>query len=65
MWLYDKLLGTNYDADNERGMDEEESYYLLDSEIKKRLIKAGFIGIRKRYFVTQWFLNHMIIAHKL
>lgn len=64
VWLYDRLLGTSYDVDNERGMDDEESYYLLDSEIKERLTKAGFTSIRKRYFVTQWLLNHMIIGYK-
>jgi len=65
VWLYDKLLGTSYDIDNERGMEEDESYYLLDSEIKQRLSKVGFREIRKKYFITQWFLNHMIIARKL
>jgi len=64
VWLYDKLLGTRLDIDNIRGMDETEQYYLLDSEIKKRLEKAGFTNIKKKYFTTQWLLNHILIARK-
>jgi len=30
VWLYDKLFGTNYDMDSERGMGAEEDYYLTD-----------------------------------
>ncbi len=62
--FYDRFLGTNLDLDNIRGMDEEESYYLLDKEIKARLNRAGFININKKYFPTQWYLNHMFIAWK-
>lgn len=62
VWLYDTLLGTKLDMDAERGMHEEEAYYLSDREIKERLARAGFVRIRKRYFATQWFLNHMFIA---
>ena len=64
VWLYDRYLGTNVDMDTERGMDHEEQYYLLDREITRRLEKAGFTNIRKRYFVTQWFLNHLFVAEK-
>lgn len=64
VWLYDKLLGTNLDMDNDRGMEEGEEYYLLDSEIRERLSRAGFIDIKKHYFMTQWFLNHMFVARK-
>ena len=64
VWLYDRFLGTKLDVDNERGMHEEEKYYLLDSEIETRLVRAGFSGVRKKYFVSQWFLNHMFIAWK-
>ncbi|MFH0961331.1 MAG: class I SAM-dependent methyltransferase [archaeon] len=63
--LYDRFLGTHNDLDGERGMDEiEEAFFLTDAEIVGRLKKAGFSRIRKRYFVTQWFLNHMFIADK-
>ncbi len=62
--LHDRLFGTNYDIDSERGMHKEEEYYLKDSEIKKRLKKAGFSGIKKKYFWTQWGLNHLIVALK-
>jgi SAM-dependent methyltransferase len=64
VWLYDRFLGTHVDVDGERGMKEEEEYYLVDSEIIARLQKAGFKNIRKRHFFTQWWLNHMFIAEK-
>jgi len=61
---HDKFFGTNYDMDAERGMDEEEEYYLTDSEIIKRLSLAGFNSISKKYFFTQWGLNHLFVAWK-
>jgi SAM-dependent methyltransferase len=64
VWLYDRCFGTHVDIDGERGMKEEEEYYLVDSEIIARLQKAGFENIRKRHFFTQWCLNHMFIAEK-
>lgn len=64
VWLYDKVLGTAYDMDTERGMHEEEAYYLDDREIIARLTRAGFCDIRKKYFWTQWGLNHMFIGWK-
>jgi SAM-dependent methyltransferase len=64
VYAYDKVLGTNFDMDTERGMDEEEEYYLLDSEISARLARAGFINICKRFFHTQWYLNHLFVAWK-
>lgn len=65
VWFYDKFLGTHVDMDNERGMEEEEEYYLLDSEIISRLKNAGFGNIQKKYFYTQWCLNHLLIAEKV
>jgi len=62
--LYDKFLGTTLDVDGERGMHEEEDYFLTDTEIRDRLRVAGFVNIRKKYFATQWALNHMFIAQK-
>jgi hypothetical protein len=64
VWLYDKLLKTNFDMDAERGMDDEEEYYLTDSEIDERLTRAGFKRIRKKYFMTQWGLNHLFVGWK-
>jgi len=61
---HDRLLGTRHDVDAERGMHEEEAYYLLDSEIVERLDRAGFVGIRKKRFWTQWGLNHLLAAVK-
>jgi ubiquinone/menaquinone biosynthesis C-methylase UbiE len=60
--LYDRLLGTSLDVDAERGMGEEEAFYLLDAEIAARLARAGFTGVTKRRFWTQWGLNHLLLA---
>jgi SAM-dependent methyltransferase len=64
VWFYDKFFGTNVDVDGERGMEEDEEYYLLDAEIIRLLKQAGFTNIKKEYFITQWFLNHLITAQK-
>jgi SAM-dependent methyltransferase len=64
VWIYDKLFGTNVDMDTERGMEEGEEYYLTDTEIRERLTRAGFVNIRKRYFGTQWGLNHLFVGLK-
>lgn len=65
LWCYDKFFGTKYDMDSERGMGEEEAYYLKDSEIIERLGRAGFKNITKKYFLTQWGLNHLFVGWKL
>jgi len=62
--IYDRIFGTEHDMDSERGMLEEEQYYLMDSEIMRRLKKAGFESIKKKYFWTQWGLNHLFVAWK-
>jgi len=62
--LSDRVLGTRVDLDGERGMDDDEAYYLTDREIIARLERAGFGGIQKKYFITQWCLNHMFIGWK-
>jgi SAM-dependent methyltransferase len=62
--FYDRFLGTQVDMDSERGMSNEESYYLTEGEIFERLSCAGFIGIRKRYLWTQWFLNAVYTGTK-
>ena len=64
VYFYDKYFGTSVDMDTERGMDEEEAYYLSDAEIVGRLKKAGFSNVQKKYFLTQWCLNHLLIAEK-
>jgi SAM-dependent methyltransferase len=61
---YDRFFGTHVDMDTERGMGEEEAYYLLDSEISSRLKKAGFTELTKKYFWTQWCLNHLLVGSK-
>ena len=62
--LYDSHLGTKVDMDNERGMGEEEEFYLKDGEITQRLSRAGFSKLKKKYFVTQWGLNHLWVGWK-
>ena len=62
--LSDRLFGTSFDIDSERGMEMEEAYYLTDREIVERLSSAGFGNLRKKYLWTQWFLNHMFIGFK-
>jgi SAM-dependent methyltransferase len=61
---YDRLFRTRLDMDSERGMDEEEEYFLRDSEIVERLRRAGFQNIRKQRFWTQWCLNSMFVGEK-
>lgn len=61
---HDKFFGTNYDVDAIRGMHEDEDFYLTDLEITKRLEKAGFVDIKKKYFGSQWGMNHMFVAYK-
>ncbi len=63
--LHDRIFKSKQDVDSERGMEEGEEYYLTDTEIKNRLTKAGFSNIKKRFFVTQWGLNHLFTAFKL
>ena len=64
VWLYDRFLGTKVDMDSERGMDEEEDYYLTDAEIRERLTRAGFQRIIRKPFVTQWGLNGLYVGWK-
>jgi len=65
VWLYDKYLKTNVDVDTERGMEEDEEYYLTDECIKSLLKKVGFKKIKKKYFITQWGLNHLFVGCKI
>jgi len=61
---YDRLFGTTYDIDTQRGMHVEETYYVTDREIHERLARAGFMRITKKYFRTQWCFNHLFIGWK-
>lgn len=65
VWFYDKFFKTNVDVDSERGMEKDEEYYLTDKQIKEALSKAGFTNMEKKYFITQWGLNHLFIAKKV
>ncbi|MGD1076210.1 MAG: methyltransferase domain-containing protein [Thermodesulfovibrionales bacterium] len=62
--LHDRIFRTRHDVDAERGMEEEEDYYLTDREILERLKKARFQDINKRYFWSQWGLNHLFVGWK-
>lgn len=61
---YDHIFGTQYDVDTIRGMHHDEEFYVTDQEIWKRLEKVGFIKIVKKYFFTQWGMNHLIMGSK-
>lgn len=62
VWLYDVIFHAHEDIDNERGMVEGEQFFVLDREIIQRLRLAGFTNIKKKYFWTQWGLNHLFVA---
>lgn len=62
--MYDKVFGTHYDYDSQRGMHPEESYYLEDTEIISRIECSGFRDVTKKYFWTQWWLNHLFVGWK-
>ena len=64
VWLYDRLLKTQLDMDSERGMHDDEEFYLTDAEIVDRLTRACFKRIDKKYFPTQWGLNHLFVGWK-
>ena len=62
--VYDRLLGTKLDMDTERGMHEDEEYFVRDRVIVEHLAAGGFRDVRKRSFVTQWGLNHLLTAQR-
>jgi len=62
--LYDRIFGTRVDVDSERGMEEEEDYYLRNREITGRLARAGFKSMTRKYFLTQWGFNHLFVGWK-
>lgn len=64
IYLHDKLFGTHYDVDSERGMVEGESYYLTKREIRTRLASAGFVDLAYESFGTQWGLNGLHVGWK-
>lgn len=65
LWSYDKYFKSHVDVDSERGMKDDEEYYLTDIAIRNLLTKAGFKDIRKKYFLTQWCFNHLFVAKKI
>lgn len=65
VWAHGKLFGRGYDMDTERGMEDGEAEYLLDTEIVERMSRAGFRDIEKKYFLTQWGLNHLFVGLKV
>jgi 4-alpha-glucanotransferase len=62
--LSDRLFGTKFDIDTERGMHEDEDFYVTGAEIRERLARAGFINLRVKWFNTQWRLNRLFTAYK-
>lgn len=64
VWLFDKIFKTHNDLDNERGMDEEEHYFVTPQEIRERLLGAGFRLGPAPWFWTQWWLNRLYVGYK-
>ena len=64
VWFYDRHLKTNVDMDTERGMREDESYFLPYKEIKHLIKMAGFRLLKHKRFVTQWGLNSLFVGIK-
>ncbi|UCC31079.1 MAG: class I SAM-dependent methyltransferase [Phycisphaerales bacterium] len=64
IYTYDKLFGTNHDVDMERGMEDGETYFVTEREIRRRLTSAGFVDIGRKLFWTQWGLNRLYIGWK-
>jgi SAM-dependent methyltransferase len=64
VYFNEKVLGIESDVDYERGMSEEEEYYVKYTEIKRLLKEAGFVDIRSRTFWEQWGLNKLFVGHK-
>jgi SAM-dependent methyltransferase len=62
--FYDKHFHTDFDLDGERGMDEDEHYFLTSDEINHRLTAAGFVRLERKLFWTQWGLNQLFIGWK-
>lgn len=62
--FYDRALGTTLDVDDERGMHQDEAYSLPTSEITARLERAGFRGVTRRRFWTQWGMNGLVEGRK-
>jgi SAM-dependent methyltransferase len=62
--FYDRVLGTSLDVDDERGMHEDEAYFVPNSEIAARLRRAGFTDVTRRRFSTQWGLNGLVEGWK-
>lgn len=62
--LYSHIFKIKIDEDCDRGMHEEESYYVTHSEVVQRLQKAKFQNLTKKYFLTQWGLNHLVVGWK-
>jgi SAM-dependent methyltransferase len=63
--FYDRALGTRLDIDSERGMSDEEDYYVVRDEIIERLQRVGFRNIERKLFWTQWGLNQLFVGWKL
>lgn len=63
--FYDRGLGTKLDIDSQRGMSEDEDYYVTRQEITERLLRVGFRNIEIRLFWTQWGMNQLFVGWKL
>jgi len=64
IFLCARVFGSKLFTDTERGLRDGEAYFLSSSEIVARLRRAGFRNVTMKYFVTQWWLNHLFLAEK-
>jgi SAM-dependent methyltransferase len=64
IFYYDRLFGTQYDVDTIRGMHEDEDICIKEIDILTDLGNAGFKRVTKKYFFTQWALNHLYVGWK-
>lgn len=63
IFLLNRLFGAQYE-DTEKGMHHDEHFFVPEKEILNRLSKAGFSGVVKKRFGTQWGLNQLYLGWK-
>ncbi len=62
--FYDRRFHTDFDMDNQRGMDDEEDYFIRLKEIRRLLKQVGFVRLKRRSFVSQWGMNGLFMGCK-
>jgi SAM-dependent methyltransferase len=62
--IQSKLSTAYYDMDTDRGMEEDERYSVVRSEILAVAMSAGLHHELTRSLWTQWFLNEVMVLRK-